>query len=102
MTVVYDERGRRRAFMKGAPEVVAALARTATTCSLTSAAAWAAEGFRVLAVSARALDSDVDSTRRRGRRTRLLGVVALHDPLRETAAAVARRGPRRRASRCGC
>jgi calcium-translocating P-type ATPase len=81
MTVVYDEGGMRRAYMKGAPEVVAARAATADELDEV-AAAWAGEGFRVLAVAARDVDDDdVESGHR------LLGVVALHDPLRETAAA---------------
>ena len=82
MTVVYDEVGMSRAFMKGAPEVVAA--RAAPDQELLAVAdSWAGEGFRVLAVATRALaslDGDVEDGHE------LLGVVALHDPLRETAA----------------
>jgi calcium-translocating P-type ATPase len=82
MTVVYEEAGARRAFMKGAPEVVAACA--APNDALADiAAAWAGEGFRVLAVAARDLDRDVDDIEQGHL---LLGVIALHDPLRETAA----------------
>jgi magnesium-transporting ATPase (P-type) len=81
MTVVYDEGGRRRAYMKGAPEVVAARAQVPEELDEV-AAAWAGEGFRVLAVAARdVVDDDVESGHR------LLGIVALHDPLRDTAAA---------------
>lgn len=89
MTVVYDEDGKRRAYVKGAPEVVAARALPdAEVADVT--AAWAAEGFRVLAVASRRLELD-DDVERIEERHELLGVLALHDPLRETAApAVAR------------
>ena len=69
--------------MKGAPETVAARAEPAlelTAC----ATEWAAEGYRVLAVSARTVDSEAAELETGHR---LLGVVALHDPLRETASA---------------
>jgi Ca2+-transporting ATPase len=81
MTVVYDDDdGTRRAYMKGAPEVVAARAAPDGDLAATTSV-WAGEGFRVLAVSARDVvgGSDVEEDHR------LLGVVALHDPLRETA-----------------
>jgi len=82
MTVVYDEGGTARAYMKGAPEVVAARAARDDTLAQV-AASWAGEGFRVLAVAARPVD-DVDGEVEAGHQ--LLGVVALHDPLRATAA----------------
>jgi Ca2+-transporting ATPase len=79
MTVVYEERGTRRAYMKGAPEVVAA--RASPDEGLREVAAgWAGDGFRVLAVSTR--DDGADDVEAGHR---LLGVVALHDPLRESA-----------------
>jgi Ca2+-transporting ATPase len=82
MTVVWEQGETRRAFMKGAPEVVAA--RSAPDPALTDlAAAWAGEGFRVLAVSTRPV-VDVDGDIEQGHQ--LLGVIALHDPLRESAA----------------
>jgi P-type Ca2+ transporter type 2C len=82
MTLVYDEAGGRRAFMKGAPEVVAA--RAAPDDALVeAAAAWAGEGFRVLAVATRRLAGNVDEPEDGHV---LAGVVALHDPLRPTAA----------------
>ncbi len=85
MTVVYDEPGGRRAFMKGAPEIVAARAADDDVLAET-AAAWADEGFRVLAVAARRLEpgSDILETEVEDGHA-LLGVVALHDPLRATA-----------------
>jgi P-type Ca2+ transporter type 2C len=86
MTVVYDDEGGRRAFMKGAPEVVAARAER-DEALVTAAEAWASEGFRVLAVATRPLDPSVDAAPEAVEDAhRLLGVVALHDPLRETAA----------------
>jgi Ca2+-transporting ATPase len=85
MTVVYDEPAGRRAFMKGAPEIVAA--RAAADASLAEiAAAWADEGLRVLAVAARRLepaDGLDEAAVEDGHE--LLGVIALHDPLRATA-----------------
>jgi Ca2+-transporting ATPase len=84
MTVVYETSGERRAFTKGAPEILAALARDPAQELLETAEAWATEGLRVLAVTTRDLDDaaagdDVE------RDLRLLGVIAVHDPLRATA-----------------
>jgi P-type Ca2+ transporter type 2C len=82
MTVVYDEASERRAYMKGAPEVIAA--RSAADDALAEVAfAWAGEGFRVLAVSTRSLGVADPEDVEEGHV--LLGVIALHDPLRETA-----------------
>ena len=85
MTVVYDE-------PDGTPRLHEGRARSRrrslerrTTALDEVASAWAGEGFRVLAVSARA-HRRRRPRRRRGRAHVLLGVVALHDPLRETAA----------------
>jgi P-type Ca2+ transporter type 2C len=83
MTIVYEEATRRRAYMKGAPEVVAARAVPDDQLAET-AGAWAGEGFRVLAVSARTIADGGPADVEDGHA--LLGVVALHDPLRETAA----------------
>ena len=96
-------RGRQVAarYMKGAPEVVAARA----------AAGRRARGGRrrlgrrrafACSPSLRATSTRGELDDDRGRTIVLLGVVALHDPLRETAAAVARSRARRRASRCAC
>jgi Ca2+-transporting ATPase len=82
MTVVYeDAAGMRQAYMKGAPEVVSAHGRPDDHL-LTTASSWAAEGLRVLGVSSRELPDGADAELDH----RLLGVVALHDPLRETSA----------------
>jgi calcium-translocating P-type ATPase len=84
MTVVYDEDGGRRAYMKGAPELIAE--RATPDATLTAAAdAWAEEGFRVLSVTTRRVDAEEGDELERHHE--LVGVVALHDPLRDTAAA---------------
>jgi Ca2+-transporting ATPase len=85
MTVVYAEGARRRAFSKGAPEMVAAAARDPAL--LDAAAAWAGEGLRVLAVAAgdAGLDGPLDETVED--ELEIVGLVALHDPLRPTSAA---------------
>ena len=82
MTLVYEEAGVRRAYMKGAPEVIAERAATDRALAET-ATAWAGEGFRVLAVATRLLD-DEEAEIEDGHV--LAGVIALHDPLRPTAA----------------
>jgi Ca2+-transporting ATPase len=85
MTVVYEGRGGRRAFTKGAPELLCGGANGAGELR-DAANAWAGEGFRVLVVGTRdlapgaSLDESVESE------FEPLGVVALHDPLRATAA----------------
>jgi Ca2+-transporting ATPase len=91
MTIVYAEDGGARAFVKGAPEVV--LARSVSAPDersrlATLAERWAAEGQRVLAVAERRLapgeepsdDEEVESD------LELVGLLALADPLRDTAA----------------
>jgi calcium-translocating P-type ATPase len=85
MTSVYAEGEHRRVFSKGAPELVAP-ARP-DPALLDATVAWAGEGLRVLAVAAGyahpesplddALEEELD----------VIGIVALHDPLRPTAAA---------------
>ena len=87
MTVVYTDARGRRAFSKGAPEVVAASAAVADPDLLALAAAWASEGFRVLAVATGALGpaAPLDDTVEDG--LELLGLIALHDPLRPGAGA---------------
>ncbi len=89
MTVVFDEPDVRRAYVKGAPEVV--LERSATTAREADeleqlAHRWAREGLRVLAVAERELteplvsDDDIECD------LTVVGLVALQDPLRPTAA----------------
>jgi Ca2+-transporting ATPase len=87
MTLVYEEPDGLHAYVKGAPEVV--LERSAADAAARreleeTAELWASEGLKVLAVAERrlpeaaleeAFELDLD----------LVGLVALHDPLRETA-----------------
>jgi Ca2+-transporting ATPase len=85
MAVLYEEGDGRRAFVKGAPEVVFELATKAASAELADVARrWAGEGLRVLAVGERRLAEgeevgDVEAG------LDLLGLVALHDPLRAAA-----------------
>jgi Ca2+-transporting ATPase len=94
MTVVHRRADGLRAVTKGAPEVV--LERSAadeaerTRAELT-AAAWAGEGLRVLAVAERRLPNLIEpSADEVERELVLLGFVALHDPLRPAAATALR------------
>jgi Ca2+-transporting ATPase len=85
MTIVYDDADGRRAFVKGAPEALLACAREGDPELARAAAGWAEEGFRVLAVGDRRLAPDAMLGADVETSVRLLGLVALHDPLRETA-----------------
>ena len=87
MTIVYEDGDGRHAFSKGAPESLAELATGSAEDLLVLAGAWAAEGLRVLAVAERELEPDSRSDAEIERDLDLLGVIALHDPLRATAAA---------------
>jgi calcium-translocating P-type ATPase len=84
-TLVYREDGRRRAYAKGAPEVVASLAGAESDSLLEAATAWAGEGFRVLAVAAGDVAESASGDESVERGLELLGIAALHDPLRESA-----------------
>ncbi|HUP31623.1 MAG TPA: cation-transporting P-type ATPase [Gaiellaceae bacterium] len=89
MTLVYAEPAGARAFVKGAPEVVlerSLLALEERRRLEAIAASRAEQGLRVLAVAERPVDDpgEDDETLERGLVP--LGLVALHDPLRETAA----------------
>jgi len=86
MAAVYDEPDGRRLLVKGAPEVLlerSTVRRGENDDLATAAHAWAEEGFRVLAVAERqlepghGLDGDLE------RELVPLGLVALHDPVRE-------------------
>jgi P-type Ca2+ transporter type 2C len=89
MTVVYADSGTFRVYTKGAPEVVfarcvdeggdlRALEQQADAC--------AAEGLRVIAVAERSLPSLPKDPEQIERELTPVGLVALHDPLRESAA----------------
>jgi Ca2+-transporting ATPase len=85
MTLVFPEEGGYRAFVKGAPEVV--IARCAAPPEEAEAVAerWAANGLRVLAVADRAVSAPEAEAEELEQDLRLVGLVGLHDPLRETA-----------------
>ena len=84
MTLVYEGAEGRHAYVKGAPEVVLDLsAPTIERQALREAAeAWAGEGLRVLAVAERHLAGDEQDIELD---LDLVGLVALHDPLRPSA-----------------
>jgi P-type Ca2+ transporter type 2C len=88
MTLVYEEDDGPRAYVKGAPEIV--LERS--TADGAEAAligkhseGWAADGLRVLAIAERPLADASLSGDELERQLRLVGLVALHDPLRDAA-----------------
>ena len=92
-TLVYEEADGLRGYVKGAPEVVLerSLAEVDAAAELEEKArAWAADGLKVLAVAERPVPDAVprDETLERG--LRLVGLVALHDPLRSAAAEAGR------------
>ena len=87
MTIVYDGVDGRIAFTKGAPEVVVDRSVAPIPELVTLAGAWAAEGFRVLAIASRRLDGARELDDSVEAKLELLGLIALHDPLRPTAAA---------------
>jgi len=87
MSVVYDDGQGRHVFAKGAPELIAGLTARAQGDLLAAAETWAGEGLRVLALASRDLERDAPLDAEEVERDlRLLGVVALHDPLRASAA----------------
>lgn len=89
MAIVYAEGGELRLFVKGAPEVILARAGRASDDAILDeqSLTWADEGLRVLAIGERRLPSDVTLDDDIDAEIDLVGLVALEDPLRETAAA---------------
>jgi P-type Ca2+ transporter type 2C len=90
MTLVYRDPDGLRAFVKGAPEVIlerSVLSGPDRRALAERAERWASDGLRVLAVAEREL-SDGDMLDHEDLEVELvpLGLVALHDPPRETAA----------------
>ena len=85
MTSIYAEGGHRRVFSKGAPELLAAAERDPEL--LAHSSAWAGEGLRVLAVAAGFAHPESPLDERVEDELELVGIVALHDPLRPTARA---------------
>jgi Ca2+-transporting ATPase len=96
MTVVYREPSGLRAYVKGAPEVLlgrAAIAPAERMRLETTAGLWAAEGLRVIAFAECGLSDDSDLDGASDAELQMLGLVALHDPLRASApAAIAAAG----------
>jgi len=88
MTLVYEEPNGFRAYVKGAPEVVFERATTGARelAELERVAdSWAADGLKVLAIAERRLpDASLDDEAVECD-LELVGVVALHDPLRASA-----------------
>ena len=92
--MVYREGEGARMVAKGAPEVIAGSAAAPPELLAAieaQAEEWARGGLRVLAVADRALDRSFDE-QELDRNVRPLGLVALHDPLRASAAESVRAG----------
>ncbi|MGZ8701504.1 MAG: cation-translocating P-type ATPase [Gaiellaceae bacterium] len=95
LTTVYEENGRRRVLVKGAPETLierSCLGAQRRLALLADATDWASDGLRVLAVGERVLSSEgVGEEDEIDRDLQILGIVGLRDPLRPTAADSIRR-----------
>jgi Ca2+-transporting ATPase len=89
LTAVYDEDGAQRLVVKGAPESLVDLARLnerSRAALEDQALAWARDGLRVLAVGEKRLTGEAVDAEPVDEEIELLGLVALHDPLRDGAA----------------
>lgn len=92
---VYEENGRLRVVVKGAPETLAERSRLSLEGRqrvVADALEWAKEGLRVLAVGEMWLDGSLPREQELDTGIELIGLVGLHDPLRDTAADSIRRG----------
>ena len=85
MTVVYEDDRGRESFVKGAPEIVAERSQAEPWLSERTDA-WASEGLRILMVASRRLPLDAPLEESVEVDAQPLGIIALHDPLRPTAA----------------
>ncbi|MGZ8794855.1 MAG: cation-translocating P-type ATPase [Gaiellaceae bacterium] len=85
VTVVWDDGGMRTVYVKGAPEVLADRATDFPGELADVVETWADEGLRVLAVGTLRLDRNVSLGEDVDRGLSILGVIALHDPLRSSA-----------------
>jgi Ca2+-transporting ATPase len=93
-TAAYREADRFHIVVKGAPEMLLTRARLTDEerrRHADEAAAWAAEGLRVLAVAERWTDEVTDDEDKLDADLELVGLVGLHDPLRATAPGSIRR-----------
>ena len=95
LTSVYEEDGRQRVLVKGAPEILIERSRLGAQRRrelLAEATDWASDGLRVLAVGERMLAGDgLAEEDEIDRDLEILGIVGLRDPLRATAAESIRR-----------
>ena len=85
MTTIYRAGEGHWVASKGAPEMMAAAKGSPET--LAAVAAWGAQGLRVLAVAAGEVFAESPFDERVEEHLTLVGIVALHDPLRPTAVA---------------
>lgn len=85
MTVVYEEPDGLRAYVKGAPEIVLELSSEADRGWEEVAESWASEGLKVLAVAVRPVPEPLVDDESLELDLELVGLVALHDPLRKPA-----------------
>ena len=88
MALVYDQGETRRLYVKGAPEVLLERSKAPAdeVASIVAMAEdWASQGLKVLAVAERELPDTPLEDDALERELRVLGLVALQDPLRETA-----------------
>jgi P-type Ca2+ transporter type 2C len=86
---VYEENGRFRVVVKGAPETLAERSRLGPDERrgvVEEAIVWATNGLRVLAVGERWLDGPLADEHELDTGIELVGLVGLQDPLRDTAA----------------
>ncbi|HEU0246752.1 MAG TPA: cation-transporting P-type ATPase [Gaiellaceae bacterium] len=86
---VYEENCRLRVVVKGAPETLTERSRLGPEERrrvVAEAMAWATSGLRVLAVGERWLDGPLEDEHELDSGIELIGLVGLHDPLRDTAA----------------
>lgn len=85
VTVVWDDAGTRTVYVKGAPEVLASRATEFPVELADIVETWADEGLRVLAIGVAPLDRNISLGEDFDTGLSILGLIALHDPLRPSA-----------------